>query len=114
MCQVVPKVQTAFPFDVNHAQIAPEILGQSRPSSFVAEHIIHALYVLDAGMSRYCLCRGNREQPYEERYEAWTTWKSELGKFLRTLPVVLTEFEVQVKRLGLSREQYGSSTTLRS
>ena len=26
------------------------------------------------------------------------------GKFLRPLPVVLTEFEVQVKRLGLSRE----------
>jgi hypothetical protein len=36
------------------------------------------------------------------------------GKFLRPLPVVLTEFEVQVKRLGLGREQYVSSAPLRS
>ena len=36
------------------------------------------------------------------------------GKFFRPLPVVLTEFEVQAKRLGISREQYVSSAPLRS
>jgi len=36
------------------------------------------------------------------------------GKFLRPLPVVLTEFEVQVEHLGLGREQYVSSAMLRS
>ena len=36
------------------------------------------------------------------------------GNFVRPLPVVLTEFEVQVKRLGLSREQYVASATLKS
>jgi len=36
------------------------------------------------------------------------------GKFSRPLPVVLTEFEVQVKRLGLSRDQYVTSAKLRS
>ena len=35
------------------------------------------------------------------------------GKPLPALPVILTEFETQVKRLGLSRAQYVASEPLR-
>ena len=62
MRQVVSKVQSAFPFDIDNAQVAPEILRQSRPRPFVIENIVHAFYVLNARMSRYCLGRGNAKQ----------------------------------------------------
>ena len=34
------------------------------------------------------------------------------GKPLQTLPVLLTEFEMQVERLGLAKEQYITSAQL--
>jgi hypothetical protein len=52
-------------------------------------------------------------KPSSLRY-ASQTWQSKLGKVHSPIPAVATQFELQVKRLGLTKQTYTASARLRA